>query len=85
MKKKRNPYSKRSDHGKAQTNWSKTVGLLSRKEYSPAIVRAATFLEIVSNIVVRKELVGIYKLPNDFVDSLLIWANGLRGKWDQLN
>lgn len=49
-----------------------------------AVVRAGTCVEIAANIVVRAELVEKRKLEADFVDSLLVWANGLHGKLTRL-
>jgi hypothetical protein len=61
-------------------NWKKTCGLLKREEYSMAIVRSATCAEIAANIMIRQELVTKRKLKIEFVDHLLVWANGLHGK-----
>jgi len=83
-KKKRKPYSERSDIGKIKSNWNKTRGLYDRGEWSGAIVRAATAVEIAANLVIREELQVNRKLEKDFVDNLLIWANGIQGKLDRL-
>jgi hypothetical protein len=45
-----------------------------------AIVRSATCAEIAANIMIRQELVTKRKLKIEFVDHLLVWANGLHGK-----
>jgi hypothetical protein len=74
----------RTDPEKVFANWNKTLGLLERDEYSVAIVRAAVTVEIAANIVIRAELVKKRNLPADFVDSLLIWSNGLAGKFRNL-
>ncbi len=74
----------RTDPEKVFANWNKTLGLFERGEYSLAIVRAAVTLELGANIVVRAELVRKRDLPLDFVDSLLMWSNGLSGKFDKL-
>ena len=84
MKKKRKAYSERSDIEKIQSNWKKISGLLKRKEWSGAIVRAATAAEIAANLVVREELEVRRGLEKDFVDHLLIWANGVQGKYQKL-
>ena len=82
MKKK--PYSERSDLEKIKSNWKKTIGLFSRKEYSLSIVRAAVTAELSLNFTIRKELHIKRNLPLDFVDNLLKWANGIQGKIDKL-
>lgn len=74
------PYEDRSDPEKLYSNWTKTVGLLERGEYSLAVVRAATCIELAANIIVRRKLVNDANLPLLFVDSLLMLANGLRNK-----
>lgn len=78
------PYSQRTDPERLVSNWTKTCGLFERKEYSMAIIRAATCAEIAANIVVRRELISIRNLDPKFVDSLLVWANGLQGKFSKL-
>ena len=52
MKKEKKPYSERTDLEKIESNWTKTRGLLKREEWSLAIVRAATAVEIAANLVV---------------------------------
>lgn len=83
-KKKCKPYSERSDKEKIKSNWNKTRGLYKRKEWSGAILRAAIATEIAANLVIREELQVNRKLEKDFVDNLLIWANGIQGKLDRL-
>lgn len=78
------PYSQRSDLEKIQSNWTKTLGLFSRREYSLSIVRAAVTAELCLNFVIRMELHNKRNLPYDFVDNLLKWANGISGKIDKL-
>ena len=78
------PYEDRSDPDKLYSNWTKTAGLLNRGEYSLAVVRAATCIELAANIVVRRKLVDDAHLPLSFVDSLLKLANGLRYKIQKL-
>jgi hypothetical protein len=84
MKTPRKPYSQRSDTERLESNWTKTLGLFDRGEYSMAIVRAGTCAEIAANIVIRAELVHKRHLEQAFVDSLLIWANGLSGKFTRI-
>ena len=81
---KRKPYSYRTDIEKIESNWTKTRGLYDRKEWSGAIVRAATAVEIAANLVIREELQVARSLEKDFVDNLLLWANGIKGKFDKL-
>jgi hypothetical protein len=83
MKKKR-PYSERSDADKIQANWTKTCTLFKKREYSVAIIRAATTVEIAVNLVVRQELISRRDLPKNFVDKLMKWANGVIGKLDKI-
>ncbi len=84
MKASQKLYSQRSDTEKLESNWKKTVGLFERKEYSMAVIRAATCAEIAANILIRAELIQTQKLEPDFVDSLLRWANGLNGKFSRI-
>lgn len=49
-----------------------------------AVIRAATTVELAANLVVREELENGQKLPREFVEHLLKWANGLLGKLDKL-
>jgi hypothetical protein len=81
---KRKPYSKRTDLEKLRSNWTKSRGLFDRGEFSLAIVRAATAVEVACNFAIRQELVVGHALPADFVDSLLVWANGINGKFTRL-
>jgi len=81
---RRRPYSERTDIEKIKSNWDKITGLLDRKEWSAAVVRAATACEIAANLAVREELEVTRKLEPPFVDSLLRWANGIQGKFDRL-
>lgn len=78
------PYDERTDLEKIRDNWKKISGLMNRKEWSSAIVRAATATEIAANVVVREELQKGYGLPAELVDHFLKWANGIQGKFDKL-
>lgn len=49
-----------------------------------AIIRAATTVELATNIAVRAELIEKRKLEPAFVGSLMRWANGLGGKFHQI-
>jgi hypothetical protein len=84
IKKKRSPYSERSDLEKIKSNWKKTVGLHKRREWSTTVMRAVTTVELSANYVIRKELEEKRNIDAEFVDHLLIWANGIRGKFDKL-
>ena len=79
-KKRRTPYSSRTDIEKISSNWTKVKGLFAERQWSSAIVRAATAAEIAANYAIRQELVEIRGLDAHFVDHLLKWANGLHGK-----
>ena len=81
---KKTAYSDRTDLEKIFSNWNKIRGLLKRGEWSSAIVRAATATEIAANLVIREELVDGYGLPKPLVDHFLLWANGIRGKFEKL-
>jgi hypothetical protein len=80
----RKPYSALTDAERVQKNWRKTLSLLSRDEFSVAIVRAATTAEIATNLALRAELIAKHNLSPEFVDNLLIWANGIVGKYHKL-
>src|SRR5258708_462326 len=77
-------YEKRSDLEKCRSQWHKLRGLHSREEWSAAIVRATTAAEIAANYAIRREFSNRSEFPSQFVDSLLRWANGLKGKLDHL-
>jgi hypothetical protein len=81
---KRKPYPERTDIEKVQSQWKKLSGLHSREEWSGAVVRAATAAEIATNFAIRKEFESRGQLDATFVDSLLLWANGLEGKVNRL-
>ena len=78
------PYDQRSDLEKIRSQWKKISGLLNRKEWSSAIVRAATAAEIATNFAVRSEFSKASNFDDYFVDSLLIWANGINGKFKNI-
>ena len=77
-------YAERSDLEKIQSQWNKLTGLHEREEPSAAIVRAATAAELAASYAVRKEFAKKGDFQQAFVDSLLMWANGLSGKLDRL-
>lgn len=79
--KKKNPYSKSSDDEKVVRNWRKCNGLFDRNEYSIAILRCATCIELAMNLAIREELAIERDLPLTFVNKLLKNANGLRNKY----
>lgn len=82
--KAKTPYKERSDDEKLESNWRKARNLFNRKDYSAAVIRAATSAEIAANIYVRKFLLIEFALPPTFVDALLFSANGLDGKFKRL-
>jgi len=81
---KKKPYSKASDDEKVFRNWTKALGLYNRGEYSVAIIRCGTCVELAVNFAIRQELVTERELPLQFVDKLLLSANGLRNKYQNL-
>ena len=84
-KRSKKPYNDRDDLDKLQSQWNKINGILSRdKEWSAAIVRAATAAEIAANIAIRKQFGGRSEFPPKFIDNLLTWANGIDGKFRRL-
>lgn len=80
----RKTYAERTDLEKIQSQWNKLTGLHSRNESSAAIVRAATAAELAANFAVRREFASKSQLSEEFIDGLLIWANGIAGKIDRL-
>lgn len=80
----RRPYEELTDLEKVQKQWHKLSGLHTREEWSAAIVRAATAAEIAANFAIRREFELNSEFDSEFVDSLLLWANGLVGKLDRL-
>ena len=83
-KSKRTPYSKASDDEKVARNWNKARGLFSRGEYSVAVIRCGTCVELAVNFAVRQELVVERDLPLPFVDKLLKSTYGLRNKYHNI-
>lgn len=77
-------YTERTDLEKIQSQWHKLTGLHGREEWSAAVVRAATAAELAANFAIRKEFKKRSKFDEAFVDEMLWWANGLRGKIDKL-
>lgn len=82
--KSRIPYNDRPNSEKIQANWAKAKSLFLRNDYSAAIVRAATAAEIAANHYIRRDPEVRRRLPNKFVDHLLIWANGIDGQFRKL-
>ncbi|MCK5225510.1 MAG: hypothetical protein KAQ89_02215 [Planctomycetes bacterium] len=80
-KPKRKPYSEAKSDERVERNWKKTHGLFTRGEYSVAVIRCGTCIELSVNFAVRQELVVKRELPLSFVDKLLKNANGLRNKY----
>ena len=79
------PYNDRSDLEKLQSQWNKINGIMAReREWSAAIVRAATAAEIAANVAVRQTFSLRSSFSEDFIDSLLVWANGMDGKLKRL-
>lgn len=78
------PYSSASDDEKVKRNWNKAKGLFERGEYSVAVLRCATCVELAVNFAIRQELVVDRDLPLPFVDKLLRNANGLTNKYQNI-
>ena len=78
------PYEERTDLEKCRSQWTKLQGLHTREEWSAAIVRAATAAEIAANYAIRTEFANQSALSAEFVNKMLAWANGLRGKLTNL-
>lgn len=78
------PYDERTDDQKLESNWNKAKKLFQREDWSACVVRAATSAEIAANIYIRNFLSNTHNLPASYVDSLLIGANGLDGKFKRL-
>src|SRR5215469_4824192 len=81
---KKKSYWQTTDAERIQAQWHKLTGLQSREEWSAAIVRTATAAEIAANFAVRQEFESKSSFDSDFVDSLLLWGNGLEGKMNRL-
>lgn len=85
MAKSKIQYDDRTDLEKLQSQWNKIGGIFDRgQEWSAAIVRAATSAEIAANVAIRKRFEAESQFSEEFVDSLLVWANGLEGKFRRL-
>lgn len=77
-------YETLGELAKINKQWVKLSGLHSREEWSAAVVRAATAAELAATFAIRQEFATQSKLPNKFVDEMLMWANGIRGKFEKL-
>lgn len=83
-KSERTAYSKASDDERVSRNWRKARRLYERGEYSVAVIRFGTCIELAVNFAVKQELVIERELPLRFVDKLLKSANGLRNKYQNI-
>jgi hypothetical protein len=77
-------YEDRTDLQKIHTQWHKLTGLHNRLEWSAAVIRAASACEIAANLAIRAEFKDRSTFSKEYVDSLLIWANGLNNKMSKL-
>ncbi|MDM9561781.1 hypothetical protein [Bordetella petrii] len=77
---KKKPYQYLDDLEKLEKQWRKLSGLHNRKEWSAVVIRAATAAEIAANLAIRDEFGSRSEFDTEFVNSLLVWANGLQGK-----
>lgn len=73
-------YESRTELEKIKAQWTKLSGLHDREEWSAAVIRAATAAELAATYAIRREFEQQSQLDKLFVDSLLIWANGLANK-----
>lgn len=78
------PYQNRTDAEKAETQWRKALGLLNRRDWSAAIVRAVTAIEISLNLAIRAEHEARHDMPVEEVDRRLLRANGVARKLSML-
>ncbi|KKL01486.1 hypothetical protein EIK76_01010 [Rheinheimera mesophila] len=78
------PYDERTDDQKLESNWKKAKRQFEREDWSACVIRAATSAEIAANIYIRHFLQVEHDLPPNFVDALLMSANGLDGKFKRL-
>jgi hypothetical protein len=83
-KKERKPYHERSDLEKVRSQWTKLSGLHADRQSSAAIVRCGTAAEIAANHVIRIEFGNRTDFDDKTIDSFLVWANGLKGKMQNL-
>ena len=79
-KERKIPYERRSDEEKLKSNWKKATRLFKTEDWSAAIVRASTAVELAANIYIRR-FMGRHDLPGSFIDSLLLNANGISWKF----
>lgn len=70
-RKPKTPYSDAEDDEKVRRNWNKTLGLFDKGEYSTAVLRAAISLELMTNFIIREELVYEKGLTLEFANRLL--------------
>jgi hypothetical protein len=84
MEKESRTESSDPDLDKIKSSWRKTLSLFEKKEWSSAVIKAAITIEIAANLVIREELEIARKLDSEFVESLLIWANGIHGKFTRI-
>ena len=78
------PYEQRTDADKIRSQWTKLSGHHSRTDWSAAVVRSVTACEIAVNFAVRQEFTTRSQLSAQFVNGLLLSANGLSGKVTKL-
>lgn len=78
------PYDERTLEERVESNWNKTTALMRRGEFSTVVIRAATTVELASNLAIKHEFENRRNLPSHFVEHLMMWANGFMGKVDRL-
>ena len=73
-----------ADLDQIKSSWRKTLTYFDKKEWSTAVIRAAITIEMAANLVIREELETKRNLDAEFVESLIIWANGIHGKFTRI-
>ena len=81
---KKAPYRKRSDAERLLSQWNKINGLCENREWSAAVVRAATAVEISLNMAARRMLPYANNDEKQALDKKLKDANGMLGKFKKI-
>ena len=75
------PYDERDYEQKVETQWRKARGLFARGEYSMAILRAASMVELSLNYVLEQELRVRGAVSAEAFEKVLRFCNGPKGKF----
>ncbi|MEQ1521496.1 MAG: hypothetical protein ABL936_09530 [Aestuariivirga sp.] len=86
MKKKlkKAPYKERSDSEKLLAQWNKIQALCRRRDWSAAVIRAATAVEVCLNLAARKVTPNTSLEEKENLDEKLRKANGMLGKFKEI-